>query len=1026
MGEKTSNFTYIVGLSMKKTTIKKPINRITPDPDTGLTESQVQERKDSGYSNIITDTGEKSTGSIIFHNLFTFFNTILMAIALLFLVFVIYLHATGHGDIADSQFGFSKFMFLIPALMNVAMGTTQELHSLKVIKKLRIVTQSLSKVVRDGEIQTIKADEVVIDDIVVLGPGDQASADLRVVRGTVSVDESMLTGESDYIQKGPGDVILSGSSIMVGDARAIAADVGDDTYAAKLSRKVKGSGRHKSELMTTIIKIIKFLSIMLVLVLFTVLFTLAFKVYRHGADTSLWDGMVMSLDDPVTWSRIMLTAGSFCVGIIPTGLVLTSSVTLLVSIVSLSRKETLIQELYSLENLSRVDVICLDKTGTLTDGTMKVTDVKGYSDYDTVVNSIRDLMAVTENKNPTATALNDKFGSSAHVDCKEIIPFSSATKYSGIVYSDGRKLLIGAPEYLLGHDDEHLEYVHEKASHGNRVIAVTLDGSLLAFVALEDHIRETAAATIKFFRDNGVTAKIISGDNALTVSKIAEACGVENADKHISLEGIPLEKIPEIAETYTVFARVSPEQKEALVSALQNAGHKVAMTGDGVNDLLALRKADSSITFAKATEAAKSCSDVVLLDNDFSHLEEVVAEGRRVIGNVQKTAILFLMKSIAIIICAFAMIPFAKGQMWFTIESSYMMEAAIIGVGGFLLSLEYQKEPIRGSFIHNITPKAIASGALAAIAILMPIIMYTAPSYYRLNPSISLANVPTMITILLSLAGFVVVLTMCLPFTKYRIFTVIAVLFVGSFLGMVFPTSYIGGVPTGVSMFEFDAAAGQTILDSQFFHELFQPWNSEVVRNVASYPTNFMIAKLFVFIAIPVFVITMSAINRSLEKEYGIANDEETRIRLGKTMLLISSLVLIISRTISIISDIQQIRGGDFIERPLSSVISLAFSLGLYAIYFLQYYSGYRVWKNGERRFIIISFIFAVFSLVVLTGDFIVDGINRVIATDYLTTADNVISLVITLLYIIGAFIVWIDNATAKRLESYIPKLPRK
>ncbi len=1012
---------------MKKPMIREEIHRISADPSQGLSSLQVEERVSKGYSNKVTDTGEKSSASIIFHNLFTFFNTILFSIALVFLICIIVLNAIGRKDIADEYFGISKFVFLVPAVMNVIMGTSQELHSLKIIKSLKIITKAKSFVVRDSELQTINADSVVIDDIVVLKTGEQASADLIVVSGDVSVDESMLTGESDYVRKLPGDTILAGSTVMLGEAKASAERVGDDTYAAKLSRKVKGSARHKSELMQTILKIVKFLTVMLALVFVTVILTMIFKISKHGNDPSLWGGMTLSLSEPVAWAQIMLVAGTFGAGIIPTGLVLTTSVTLLVSIVSLSRKETLIQEMYSLENLSRVDVICLDKTGTLTDGSMEVSDVKGFALYDDVVNSVRDILASTENKNATAMALYKKFGQSEQVELQEIIPFSSENKYSGIVYADGAKLLIGAPEYLLEPSDPRLAYVEKKAAEGHRVIAMTKDGRLIAFFSLEDHIRDSAKDTLAFFKNNGVSTKIISGDNPLTVSNIAKACGVENADRFISLDGVPVEQIYEIADEYTVFARVSPEQKEALVDALQKKGHKVAMTGDGVNDILALRRANASITFSTATEAAKSCSDVVLLDNDFSHLKEVVAEGRRVIGNVQKTAILFLMKSLAIIVCAFAMIPFARGQMWFTIENAYMLEAAIIGTGGFLLSLEYQKEPIRGSFIKNIALKALAAGLLAATAIILPITMYAAPNYLGRTPFIASTSVGAMVTILLSISGFVVVLCMCLPFNKYRIFTILAVLFVGGFLGLALPTSFLCGAPTGASMFAYDSSLGQTIFDAQFFHEVFQPWNSPVVRNVFLNYDNYLIIRVFLYVAIPVFFIIMHGIDQSLRREYGIINNEQSRVTFGKTMLLVSGVVLIIQRIFAIIADIMDMRNFDLFSISTATVnVILSFLVSGLVIF--QGYCGYRVWKTGDRRFMNLSFIFSIFTLVLLVVDLSLEPITITLVfgdnpQNTLATADNLISIIIQVLYILGSFIVWYsrDKISARNLR--LPKI---
>ena len=539
---------------MKNTKAEKPpIKRVQATYETGLTKQEVDERIRKGYVNVTQDPNQKNMAQIVANNLFTFFNIVLFTIAFVFIGFMIYLNAIGRSDIVNSYFGFSKFVFLIPAIMNVGMGSFQEFQSMKTIQKLKIVTSTKSKVVRDGNIESLDATEIVLDDVVALSAGEQATADLIVLNGEVEVDESMLTGESDHIKKVAGDTILSGSSIIVGSARCRADKIGDDTYAAELTRKVKNTSGHKSELMSSIMKIIKVLTVCLCFAIITATVTLAVKITATGNDPTIWNGLTLSLNDPVTWSLIVLTDGMFGVGMIPSGLVLTTSVALMVSIAGLTKKQTLVQELYSLENLSRVDVICLDKTGTLTDGTMSVCEIKKFDD--SAEKHIRVLMGATDERNATSEAVFQYFGADQSADIRELIPFSSANKYSGIVYNNGQKLLMGAPEYLLPKDDERLDYVIERAKEGNRVIAVKLDDTLIAFIAIEDHIRETAADTLRFFRENGVTVKVISGDNPLTVSMIAQKCGIVNADKYISLAGVPLEEIPSIAEEYTVFAR---------------------------------------------------------------------------------------------------------------------------------------------------------------------------------------------------------------------------------------------------------------------------------------------------------------------------------------------------------------------------------------------------------------------------------------------------------------------------------------
>ena len=987
---------------MKKRKQRAPIERVCPDFQKGLTQEQVNERIQKGYVNLADDPNEKGVLKILAGNLFTFFNVVLFSIALLFIVFIIYLKASGHSDVADKYFGFTKFVFLIPAVMNVGMGTFQEIKSLKVIKKLRIVTESKAKVVRGGETQRIEAGGIVLDDIVAVSAGDQASADLTVLEGEVFVDESMLTGEADHVKKCVGDQILSGSAIIVGAAHCRAVAVGNDTYAAELTKKVKSGSRHKSELMSSIMKIIKILTVGLAIAQAAVLITMITKIAATGWNADIWDGMTLSLSDPVSWAILAVTCGTYGIGMIPTGLVLTASVAMMVSIAQLTKKKTLIQELYSLENLSRVDVICLDKTGTLTDGTMTVADVKAFVPMEEVERHARALMASQGERNATAEAIYQKFGMDENAAYKEKIPFNSAVKYSGLVYNDGKRLLMGAPEYLLSKDDERLSFAADCAKEGKRVIALTLDGALVAFFVIEDHIRDTAPDTLRFFRENGVTVKVISGDNPLTVSKIAEQCGIKFAERYISLEGVPLEQIPEIVEDYTVFARVTPEQKEALVSALQAKGHKVAMTGDGVNDILALRKSDSSITFAKATEAAKSCSDVVLLDNDFSHLKEVVGEGRRVISNIQKTAVLYLMKSIAVFIFAFALIPFEKGQMLLSVENLYMLEAAIIGTGGFLLSLEPVRKPIKGSFMTNILTQAAAAGILVSFGILVPLLLYTIPQSFGAEPLIVKENVRAMMTILVSVAGVVVLFSMCLPFNKYRAITITALLAVATILGFMLPASYIGGQTIGPNMLE-----GKTIFDSQLFHELFQPWNSEVIRTLISDKENFIILRLFLYVAVPVFILVRFAIENANRKNYGKDVKKNRSFRIGRRLTLASGFVLILH---AVLSAVEMIASASM-ATPISEKyhFGTGWAIFINIVFVLAHlvigYIGYKAWKDPTKKMLRVVFGAAIALLVLTVTGMILSG-SLVASKDVLLMIDSLLLLVASSAYITGAAII--------------------
>ena len=976
---------------MAKTHEKPHLDRVQAPAETGLTAAQVAERQQKGYVNIATDPNEKSAFKIVAGNLFTFFNTVLMIIAAIFIGFMIYLGAIGRADIVDKYFGFSKFVFLIPALMNVAMGSYQEISSLNVIKKLRIVTGTKSRVVRDGEVVAVDAKEIVLDDIALVSAGDQATADLTVLTGEVYVDESMLTGESDHVRKTQGDVILSGSSVIVGSARCRVDKVGDDTYAAELTRKVRKSSGHKSELMSSVITIVKFLTVGLCIAVTVVTITLAVKISATGGDPAIWDGLTHSLDDPVTWSLIVLTDGMFGIGMIPTGLVLTTSVALLVSIVQLTKKQTLVQELYSLENLSRDDV-------------MSVSDLNSFIPQEECERHIRALMASADERNATSEAIFQRWGKDDNASFREAIPFSSANKYSGLVYNDGKKLLMGAPEYLLDKDDERMSYVTEQANLGNRVIALTLDGEPIAFIAIEDHIRDTAADTLQFFRENGVTVKVISGDNPLTVSKIAQKCGIVNADKYISLAGVPLEDIPSIAEDYTVFARVSPEQKEALVAALQANKHKVAMTGDGVNDILALRRSDSSITFAKATDAAKSCSDVVLLDNDFSHLKAVVGEGRRVIGNIQKSSVLYLMKSTIVFILAFALIPFAKAQMWFSIENMYMLEAAVIGTGGFLISLEPRRTPVRGSFLKNIISQTVTAGALASIAVLLPILLNTIPKYYGYAPFINDANVRPMMAILTSITGIVVIFSMCIPFNKYRILVLSAVLAVATILGLMLPSAYVGGQPIGPSMLAYDAAAGQSIFDSQLVMEMFCPMNSNVIRNLLSDANNMIVLRIFLYVAVPAFILARFAAENFARKEYKDVKLNRA-FRIGRRLMLTGGFVLILQVIVTINTIVELFTSADNGLTPSLRIVLAALVIILSGVQIFIGVVGYLVWKDPTKTRIKLGFICGVILFVISILPVILTG-SLDDSGNTLQFVDSLVLFVIAAGYVIGSFIV--------------------
>lgn len=826
---------------------EKKTVRFSPDPEKGLAHEAVLERRKNGEVNTVRYTGEKTYLGILASNVFTFFNFVLLAVGGLFLFFILYLQEHGRQDVIDRYFGYSKFGFLLPELINVVISTIEEWRGKYTLDRLKILSGGDVEAVRDGEVRKIRSSELVLDDVLLLKEGEQIPADLILLSGEVGVDESLLSGESSVVFKKKGDLLLSGSSVTFGSGKARVDKVGNDTYAAVLANKIRTMKKQHSELLNNINGIIRFMSVFLIVIFFVVLGTLAYKVGLHGGDGDPFF-TDMAFNNMAAWGRMMVTVGTFLVGVLPNGLVLITSFSLAVSIVRLSKEQTLIQEMYSLENLSRVDVLCFDKTGTLTDGNLEVEKGKFLVPEEQVLPYLK-LLLGSISKNPTGQAFLKKYGSEKSDKIAKVIPFSSKRKYSGIELKDGTLLRLGAPEFLAG---EKKDADAEKwAEEGKRVLCFLKNDEVIAYFALKDSLRPNAEETLRFFKENGVSTKIISGDSLKTVTAVARASGVPSYEKGISLAGVPLEKIPEIAEDYVLFARTSPEQKEALLSALQKKGHRVAMTGDGVNDLLALRKADASITFASAGKAAKNCCDVVLLDDDFTHLKEVVYQGRRVVNNIERSSILFLMKTFLFVFLTFALIPFKRGQMWFSVENIYLLQASSIAVGGFLLSLESNREPIRGTFAQNVYPKAVYNSFFLLLSVLVPILMYTVSGAFNVAPVIDEENVSALISVLTTVTGLIILFTMSLPFTKYRRICFCLTLGVTAGLALALPTSMIGGAPLGKDML-----IGPTgFRDSPFISEFFQPWNSENLTHFFSQWQAPFTVILFFAVTLPLYQI---------------------------------------------------------------------------------------------------------------------------------------------------------------------------
>ena len=542
----------------------------------------------------------------------------------------------------------------------------------------------------------------------------------------------------------------------------------------KVQEKVKQISKNKSQLMKNIYNIIKVMTVVLFVLVTMTVGMMIVKNYGHLSDKV---GMIIS------------TAGAIAIGCIPTGLVLITSVTLAVSVINLAKKNILVQELYSLENLSRIDTICFDKTGTLTDGTMSVSEsiiIDKSFDFEGYIGT---FMNATTDHNQTIIALLKEFKTNKKYDVKEFKAFSSEKKCSTTILKDGTKLELGAPEYLLKDDDrKYINLVNEKSSKGLRVLAFTVNDKLIALICLGDNIRKSAVETLKYFNSNGVEVKIISGDNPLTVSNIAKKCGVQNADKCINMQDVTLEEIPNIVDKYTIFGRISPEQKEAVVKALQKKGHKVGMTGDGVNDTLALKAADASISFQTATNAAKGISDVVLLDNSFDNISSVVSQGRRVVNNIQRTAVLFLSKTFLIVFMVFFSMFFPDGLEFFNVENLYIFEFVVICISGFLLSIENTKTPVTESFNKAVYPRSIISGLLLSVAVLIAQIVVNSLSVGGMINGIPTVDMISIVsTIMITVGSLAILIMICIPLTAYKCCVITLAIGLATFLTLAYP-----------------------------------------------------------------------------------------------------------------------------------------------------------------------------------------------------------------------------------------------
>ena len=714
--------------------------RYETDVEQGLPLEVVEQRV---LDELVNESGKRKSKSIpqIFaSNIISFFNILIFIIAG-FLISV--------GAITD-------LAFLVIVVVNITIGIVQEIKAKKMIDELSLMSAPYAVVKRGGVIREIQVNEVVLDDLLILEPGRQICSDSIVLDGQVEVNESLITGESDAIVKTVGDPLYSGSFVVSGKCSARVDKIGKQNYIENLSDQAKVYKKPKSDLLISLNRIIQFMSIPVIII-----------------GVSLF--LIMYFKNSMEWSTsIRKTAGAM-IGMIPSGLFLMASIALYVGVIRLGQKNVLVQELYCIEMLARVNCICLDKTGTITDGTMVV---KNVIDYNTVYglatkNIISAMLNALQDSNMTSQALIAKFGLGKRIRHIASIPFSSQRKYQAVTFDKFGTFVLGAPEFVLGDSYKQVSKDVEKyAKLGYRVLClahkegIIIQGELpqgnievVSMILIEDNIRPDAISTIKYFKDSGVQVRVISGDNPITVSKISQRAGVDGAEKYISLDGMSDQEVVSAALKYTVFGRVSPNQKKLIIQTLQSAGLTVAMTGDGVNDILALREADCSIALASGSEAARSCSHLVLLDSNFGSMPSVVAEGRRVINNVTNVASLFLTKTIFSLFLAIQAL--ITGSYPISAVQLILIDILAIGIPSLLLVNEPNNNPVSGKFLPNVIKKALP-GALVILAMSLVI--------FGLSSSLNLDSISytTIIVIAATHTCLMVLFKACKPFNTIR------------------------------------------------------------------------------------------------------------------------------------------------------------------------------------------------------------------------------------------------------------------
>ena len=722
----------------------EPVEIVNADPKKGLTKMQVLQREEAGLTNVVPKSAGKTEKEIILTHCFTFFNIV-------FLVLMVVLLACGSS--------IQNLDFMIIVLINTVIGIFQEIRAKKAVEKLNLVAAGTVRAIRDGHAQLVPTANLVRDDIVEFRAGDQICADGVVVSGVMQVNESLITGEADAIKKELDDEVMSGSFVISGTARVQLTNVGADSFAAQLAAEAKANPQaKKSGMAKSMDTLIRFIGFALIPV-GVALFYQQYQVLRYDLTTSA-NGTVAAL-----------------VGMIPEGLYLLTSMALAASSVKLSRKKVLVRDMNCIETLARVDVLCVDKTGTITEPKMEVEQVIPLSHHtpQELENMLSAFYDNNEPENDTAQAMTEMFSHNIGWSCSRRVPFSSQTKWSAAEFSRHGTIIVGAPEFVMGHRFDELEdEVDEWTSMGYRVLLVAeyqgfpdswkLNEQLLtpvALVTLTNRVRLEAPDTFKFFTKTGVTIKVISGDNPVTVSDVARRANIPGAEDYIDVSVLETDKDFRLAvENYTVFGRVTPDKKKRLVQALKHNKHVVAMTGDGVNDVLAMKEADCGIAMASGSQAASQVAQLVLLENDFSSLPSIVDEGRRVINNIQRAAALFLVKNIfsffLSIISILFVLPYPLEPTQLTIIS-----AATIGIPAFFLALQPNYDPVPKRFMAGAMRRALPGG-------LSNLFVVVTAMAFMVTFTLPYDEISTIAAAILAVVGILVLIQICKPMDIWR------------------------------------------------------------------------------------------------------------------------------------------------------------------------------------------------------------------------------------------------------------------